>query len=529
MAFVFLGPLMPLAPFKEMGAGLNLDVYPPDAAPNEWTGGQNIRYRDGYAEKFQGHAAIYGTPKVTPYAVFPTNGVNGLYWVYCGLQNIYAVVNSTHTDITRQSAGVDVPYTGTTANKWNGGVLTGVLVVNNGVDVPQFWGGNPATPMANLTNWPAGYTAQVIRPFRNFLLALNVTQSGTNYPHQVLWSTEAQPGALPVTWNTADATHDAGSVDLADTPDVIVDGLTLGQNFAIYKQDSTWLAQYQGQPYIFNFMPISKQAGALALNCAVEFPAGHAVLTQGDVVVVDWVGNIQSIADARTRKFLFNSMDSTNYGNSFAVSNFRRNEVWFCIPKVGATWPNLALVWNWKYNTWGVRDLPNISHANAGIIVFAQGNSWATDTFTWAQQTKAWGQDEYTQATPRMVMVSPNDSMLYLSDVGETLGANTMQASVQKTGITFDVPERMKLVTEVRPIIDAPNGTVVNIYVGGQTDGEAPITWSGPYAFTVGTSLKVDTLGAPQARYVGVKFQTNAVCTWRVKQFTVNAQLMGMY
>jgi hypothetical protein len=521
---------MPLAPFKEMGSvGLNRDVYAPDTQPSEWTAGRNLRFRDGYAEKMQGHAAIYGAPQVPPYAVFPTNGVAGRYWVYCGLQKVYAVQNTTHTDITRQTSGADVLYTGTAANKWNGGVLTGVLFLNNGVDVPQFWGGDPAVKMANLTGWPAGYTCKVLRPFRNFLMALNVSNGAANFPTMVKWSTEADPGTLPATWDVTDATHDAGQVDLADTPDVIVDGLSLGQNFVVYKEGSTWLAQYSGQPYIFNFAPLSKQAGALAQNCAVEFPGGHAVLTQGDIVVVDFAGNVTSIADARIRKYLFNSIDSTNYGNSFAVANLRRNEIWFCVPKIGATWPNMAMVWNWKSNTWGTRDLPNVSHANSGVIVYAQGNSWQVQTTPWNLETKAWGQNEYTQATPRLVLASANDNLIYLADVGETFGAAAMTANCEKTGITFDAPERLKLITEVRPIIDAPAGTVVNVYVGGQADAEAPITWTGPFPFTVGTSLKVDTTSAPCARYVGVKFETTAICTWRVKQFTVNAQMMGLY
>jgi hypothetical protein len=520
---------MATASFPNMSSGLDLDVYPPDTLPTEWTGAQNIRFRDGYAEKMQGHAGIFGTPSGAPYAVFPVNGVNGIYWVYCTLTNIYCAQNSTNTDITRQSAGVDVPYVGTAANRWNGGTLTGVLVLNNGVDVPQQWGGNPATPMANLSNWPASTTAQIIRPFRNFLIAMNITQSGVTDPSLVWWSTEAAPGAVPVTWSISDATHDAGQQDLADTPDMLIDGLALGQTFLAYKGNSTWLAQYIGDPYVFSWQPISKQSGILAQNCAVEWPGGHAVMTQGDIVTIDFNGNVVSIADARVRNYLFNTIDSTNFGNSFAVANFRRNEVWFCFPTLGNTWPNQALIWNWKLNTWGVRDLPNVTHANSGVVVYNQGNSWQVETATWATQTKVWGQNEFSQTTQRVVMSSVTNNALYLADVGETINGTLMNAQVQKTGIIFGDATRMKQVTEVWPVIEAPAGTVVNISVGAQIDCEAPITWSGPYPFTVGTSVKVDTLGAPQTRYVGVMFQTQAICTWRVRNFTMNADLLGTY
>lgn len=531
---------MQLVPFEALGdLGIMPDTFARDLpagggergsnTPFAWSAAQNFRFRDGFAEKLLGHTAINGTPQVVPYGLFPVYGVNGRYWVYMGLQQAYAVNNLTHTNITRGSGN----YTGTTANKWNGGDLSGTLVVNNGIDNPQYWGGNVATPMADLLNWPANTQCKVMRPFKQFLMALNVTKSGTNYPHMVKWSTEAVPGTLPASWDQTDPTQDAGEQDLADTEDHLVDGLALGDTFMIYKENSTYAAQFIGQPYIFRFACISKESGILATNCVAAFPGtpnfpmgGHAIMTQGDIVVTNGISPPQSIADRRMRKAIFNNLDSTNYANSFAVENPTRNEIWFCYPTSGSVWCNQAAIWNYKDNTWGVRDIPNLTHANAGVIVYAQANTWDVDTDAWDNDDTTWGEDDYTQAASR-VMMADSGQLLHLADITRSFNGSPMTASIERTGLDFGMPERIKTCRGVRLRIDADAGTVIQVYVGQQADLSQSVTWNGPYNFTVGSSVKVDCFVS--ARYLSVKFVSVAQGAWRVRSFDMDVGATGMY
>jgi hypothetical protein len=513
---------MAMIPFRNMGAGLNLDGFPHELAPQEWSRGQNIRFRDGYAEKFQGDAKVNGTVLAAPYALFPTQGVMGRYWVYAGLTKLVAVANAAHTDITR-TAG---PYTGTVNNRWNGGVLSGVLVVNNGVDIPQFWGGNPATKAANLTNWPSTLRAKVMRPFRNFLFALNLVDNGAARPYAVRWSHPADPGTLPVSWNIADATKDAGELDLADTSDVIVDAVPLGERLIVYKENSIWAMDYVGSPYIWSSKRIIDGVGAIAQDCVVSYPGGHAVLTQGDVVNFDGA-TAPSIADGRVRRWLFDNLNADTYQRSFAVANHRRNEAWFCVPRTGSDWPDTALIYNWKDGTWGIRDIQQASAGASGTIVYDLGNSWSSDADPWDADDTAWNQYEYTQATPRLLLASAVNQSLVLVDTGKTFQGTPMMSLVEKTGLSFDAPDAVKYCKGVRPRFEAQAGTEINVYVGSQDDLEEPVEWTGPVPFVVGTDLQADL--ETSGRYLAVRFQSTGIVSWRLKQFDMDVTVVGGY
>jgi hypothetical protein len=509
-------------PFKDMGAGINLDAFATELSQNEWSGGGNVRFRNGYVEKFQGEAQVHGSLLAAPYALFPTQGIMGRYWVYAGLQKLTAVENDTHTDITRASGN----YTGTADDRWNGGVLSGVLVVNNGKDVPQFWGGNPATKAADLTAWPSTLRAKVIRPFRNFLFALNLTDNGASRPYAVRWSTEADPGTLPVSWDITDPTKDAGEFDLADTSDVVVDAVPFGQSLIVYKENSIWQLDYVGSPYIWSSKQVLPGIGALAQDCVVPWSGGHLVLTQGDVVNFDGSSAI-SVADGRVRDWLFNNLNADTYQRAFAVANIRMNEAWFCVPKTGSDWPNTALIFNWKDGTWGIRDIALASAGASGTIVYDLGNSWDADPDPWDTDDTAWNQYEYTQATPRVMLASAVDQTLVLVDTGKTFSGTAFTSYAEKTGMSFDAPESVKYCKGIRPRIDAQSGTQINVYVGSQDDLEDAVDWVGPVPFIVGQDLKADL--EVSGRYLAVRFESTGIVSWRLKQFDMDVTVFGDY
>lgn len=126
--------------------GYIADALPQELPPNGWSFVQNIRFRDGYAERFNGSGQVFTTPSVTPYFITPYRVGTSKYWVHAGLANVYVDDGTTRTNLTPVS-----PYTGGVDDRWTGGSASGVLVINNGVDQPQFWGGNVANKFANLT------------------------------------------------------------------------------------------------------------------------------------------------------------------------------------------------------------------------------------------------------------------------------------------------------------------------------------------------------------------------------------------
>jgi hypothetical protein len=192
--------------------------------PNAWTKANNVRFRDGKIITSPGHVQAYEPPSIAPYWLMQVfSPVKDIAWIYGGLAKVYVYLGGLHTDISRTVGGA---YTTTMNDLWNGGVLAGIPIMNNGQDVPQYWANvASATKLANLTNWPSTWRASVVRPFRNFLIAMNILEGPLRYIHRVRWSSPAQPGGIPPSWDDTDPTQDAGITELTDTESgAVVDG-----------------------------------------------------------------------------------------------------------------------------------------------------------------------------------------------------------------------------------------------------------------------------------------------------------------
>jgi len=500
--------------------GLASDLDGMDAADKLWTAGANVRFENGYLKPFEGHSALYDPPTVKPYGLFPLRTSASNLWAYMGLAKAYAVNNAgTHSNITRAAGD----YTATADTKWTGGALTGFLIFNNVNDVPQSWIGDTSTAAANLANWTSTWRCAAIRPLRNYLVAVNITKTSTNYPVMVKLSHAADHGALPTSWVEADATKDAGEQDIGDTNGSLIDVVPLGDLGIIYATDSYHAMQYIGGTYIWRFTKISGDAGAISQNCAIQYPGGHAVLTSGDVISHSG-GAPQSIINARMRSNLFGAMDTTNFRRSFVAHNELRSEVWFCIPETGQTACTKAYVWNYAQNSWAIRDLPNATAGNIGPVVVSIADTWADADGTWGDDTGTW-EEASLSSVKRKLVLSSADTKLYLVDDGITYAGSTPAMYVERTGLDLGDPTRIKLVKSIRPHIDAPEGTVVNVRIGGALKADGSVSWSNQIPYTVGTSIAA--YGLLSGRFIGVKLESTAGASWRVRRIGIEYEMTG--
>ena len=496
------------------------DQQPQELPRNAWSTVRNVRFRQGSAERIGGDTAAFGTPSVVPYWVGMYGTSAKRFVIYAGIAKVFAHDGTTATEITPASAP-----TGAAANRWTGGTLNGVLVLNNGVDVPWYWGGNTASDLAALTGWDSGWKCKSLRPFKNFLIALNITKTSTVYPHMVKWSHSADPGAIPTSWDEADATLEAGEVDLAETPDLLVDALPLGDAMIVYKERSMYAMQYIGAPLIWQFRRLPGDVGMLAPGCAVDTPVGHVVLTSGDVVVHQGNG-AQSVIDGKLRRQLFSTMDSTYYASSFLCVNARKSEVWVCFPEAGNSVCTSAYVWNWESGAWGQRDLQSVTYAASGQIDYTAGDLWSTDSITWDESTGAWDSSEYSPNEARLVMGSTGPA-LTIADNGVTYSGTAVAATLERTGITLDDTQRVKTLKGVWPRIDAPAGTVVLIQAGGSMSAETAPVWGTAVSYTVGSSRKADLFAT--GIFLSLRFSSTSSQPWRIKSFDLDVVQRGMY
>ena len=463
--------------------GVVQDTPPYEMPPEAWSLGNNVRSFANGVERLKGWSAIFGSPLATGplYSLYVASAVQP-FWLWVGANgHAYMWDGITNNDIT-PVAGI---LNGIDSRQYNGCILGGIPIINDGVDPPQYWASYSAgTKLQALTAWPANTTCRVIRAFLNYLVAFNITASGVNTPHRVRWSTEAAPGSLPSTWDFTDPTHDAGQVDIPDDDSgLIMDALGLRGQLFVYKEASVWRFQFIGGTFIFDDRSFLDTAGALATRCVAVTGDGlrHVFLSQDDFM---WHNGLQaqSILSNRFRRYLFNQIDPQNYQESFVFTNALYSEVWACYPGNGSAVCNRAVIWNYVDNTIWEADI-NFQNAEQGNLNLPGGTTWSAATQPWNSDINAW----MLSLRRKVILGDPATNNFYLLDSGTTRNGVGYTGTLQRTGLSIigrkrtgewiEDFEHAKLISKVWPkVVGGP----INVRVGYQALAQGPVTWT-PY------------------------------------------------
>lgn len=512
--------------------GIVTDRPPHELPLNAWSGGNNVRFRDDAVERSEGETSVYSALTIDPYWMMPyADGVN-IAWFYANATKIHRIIGATDLDVTRASGD----YSGGTYPRWNGGVLGGVPIMNNDAlaDVPQSWD-SATSKFVDLTNWPSTWKAKVIRPFKQFLVAMDMSESGTRYPTRVRWSSPADPGTVPVSWVPA-ATNLAGSVPLSEETDFLVDALTLRDVLMVYKGSSTYIMQFSGGNAVFTFRKAFPDFGLLAQRCVKNFYGKHFLVSQGDAIIHDGQ-TPQSVMRSKNRRSLFALIDADNYENSFVVNYPERTEMWVCFPSTGSTYCDMAYVWNWTSNTWAFRELPDVAHIGLGIIEVSSGAVINAYTATMDSYNDPFDQRTYNPSVFRLLMGKPAGSgsrAFYQADVGYQFDTSDYASYVERSGLAFvsgvnGTPtvdtQSLKFCQRVYPKIDADPGVTVTVRVGYQTVIDGPVTWQTTAEFDPSSDKWVDCrcLGVATA----VQFRSSSGGRWRLSSYGLDVKSVG--
>lgn len=513
--------------------GVINDVKPYMLPPEAWTLALNMRYRDKAVESLLGWEQVFGTPPVAPHFLMPISTVATNYWLYSSLTKIYVYDGVAHTDITRTVGG---NYTATETYQWNGTILGGIPIFNNGVDVPQYRADMASgTEFENLPNWPANLRARVIRAFGPYLMAFGLTEAGVVKPHTILWSHPADPGSVPSSWDSTVLSNDAGRKDLEDVNSgVILDAMPL-TNMFIYKENSTWRATHIGGRFIFDFKPFLETSGILAPRCVALTGDGkrHCVVTQDDMIWHN--GNrIVSILDDRQRTKLFAEMDTLNYGNSFMFCNPLASEIWFCYPTTGMTNPNKALIWNYKEGgekgVISFADGITFRNAAIGSIEGDSSELWSDGTDEWDEDTGPWS--EFLRR--RVLLAGTDATKFYNMDRGSTRDGVAFLQTLQREGLSVVGRKRnnewivdhqnRKLFQRLWPKV---TGNAINIRLGSQELVDGPVSWGGAVEFdpTIGRAADNDPISGAA---LAIELSSSSK-SWRLDGYKAAITLLGQF
>jgi len=418
----------------------------------------------------------------------------------------------------------------TTTRRWTVTNLNGVIVATNGHDTPQTWPLNSSgvpvltVPFVRLRNFPEGKKCKVIRSFRTFLVGLNWVRDSEE-PRLVKWSTEANYGNQPVSWLESDATLDAGEYELADTPGDIIDGLPLGDSFIIYKDDSIYIMNYVGTPYIFSFKLLSPTIGLLAKEAVAEFEGGHFFMGNSDFYVCNGQ-TVTPMLSNKLRRTVYDELNGDNYQKCFVAADYVRNEMMACYPAGSSTVVNRALIWNWKDNTFSFRDLPDTSHISSGIVEITAGATWNAATLTWNADSDPWGATNYDNVIKNIVFADVTNTKIFRDNKGNKEDTATMSAYIERSGYDLGDPQSVKFISAVYPQIEVSGNNTVNVYIGRQMSTEEGITWEGPVAFNPNSQSKVSC--RVSGKYFGIKVESDSDIDWKLHGLAFEVQKKGL-
>ena len=129
--------------------GVITDQLPMQLPLNAWSSGSNVRFTDNKVEKTTGWEVYRdtglnwdgGSGEQVYWAIPYNDGISPL-WVYAGLKDVRVYDGVSDKEITSASGF----YNATAKKNWTGGILSNILIINNGSDLPQSWDGDFSTP-----------------------------------------------------------------------------------------------------------------------------------------------------------------------------------------------------------------------------------------------------------------------------------------------------------------------------------------------------------------------------------------------
>ena len=531
---------------KEVGTmGILRDVKPHLLPSRVWSDGRNIRFNKNKVFRMGGVEEVLPATVTGLLNTGLATSATAKYLLYTTGAKCFSYDGISQVDITRAFGG---DYSEDADHLFNIQMFNGLTLFNNGVDIPQQW--LPGGTMENLINWDVTWTAKQMTSYKSILFALNMGEGVNLYPHRLRWSSPADPGALPSTWDAADPTNEAGIIDFSDTEaGVLVAAQELGDRLYVYKEGAIWVMNYIGGAALFSRVLLVRNIGLSVPRSLVTLPS----LSQASVGHQFFAGdeNFYTMDGIRTtpifeevfRREILKLVDQTNYkSRSFSVVNYRENELWFCVPEAGADFCTLAFCLNYQNNSYSIRELSGVSKIVSGIGIdvasgVAQADIPFDDETLFDDET---GFDDTVATLSKSVIIeaSPGREQLFYSDIGtkdydgapqlsyiERVGLTTIKNDYRNPEADVQQYEVRKLVTAIIPKLYAG---ATQMFVGVQEKDVDVVTWT-----NVGTadgSKYRYNLGLPlSGRFLSFKFESIGDDAMELGGFDYELNVLGEY
>jgi hypothetical protein len=375
---------MPNIPVRDLGKyGVITDVDPYDLPPQAWTMGVNVRFRNNRVSRspvFRNVTALQANPRYV-FGATPVSGMDLVFFSYLD-GRVFNFANNNATDF---SVSGYVPSDAEAA--WSSTALAGVVYVNRPDRAP--WSYSPTDSQFNtLANWDSTWRAGLLRTCGGSLVALNVTKGATSYPTMVKTSSFPLSGSVPASWDITLANTLATENILADMRGGIVDAQSFGSSLVIYGSQEAWMMTADGSTQVFSYRKLPFTKGAINSSCSIEIDGTHFVFGPDDIWKHDGYSE-SSICDAKTREFIFNTINASKANRCFVAHDPKRKDLLFCYVS-GDSFArflnqpdgcNRAAVFNYGTGNWTFDDLPFVFAADQANLSVVKTYTTITESF----------------------------------------------------------------------------------------------------------------------------------------------------
>lgn len=303
---------------------------------------QNVDITKGLIEKRRGYQALGGSlvdPVIGVYE-FETLAGSKILLAFTTKKQ-YRWSGSAWTNITYQSGGVDVDWTGTEEDWLDIQVVAGLdasgtytkwIVVSNGKDQARYWDGSMTRFARYHTDAVSSGGAGITFP--NFVTYRAGAQF---YDHVVLANvTAASAQKNLIAWSHTGSLVDfgganAGEAYIPDSMGAIVKLAHLGDRLMIYSENSVGMLTYVAGDLIFTQEQVLQNSRLVSGRCVVSIGPYHLLLTEENVLVFDGTKFARPVGDAIYRQYR-RELYTPNRVRAFAFHDPARQHVYFNVP-----------------------------------------------------------------------------------------------------------------------------------------------------------------------------------------------------
>lgn len=536
-------------------SGVNTDLPQWELPVDSLTEGRNFRIVDGYIQASGGYKLLkdINLPHLNLGRIMPCGIDVSDYFIVGGDKGLYS------WDGEQGSVIHETPHILTESTHWSFAMMGGIPVANHPEVGALYWypvGHNYDTlhaakflPYDKAEEWnkPHHRNGKVIRAHKTFLFLLNLTEQVNGVPTNMIdsfrWSHPAPANSVPYTWNEGDQFALAGMANIGADTGAIVDGLSMRDTFIIYSDSAITLLSESGDEFVWNKRTMTSTTGLLSKDCVVEVKGTHFFIGVDDIYAFDGNG-VESLMHNRLARHFRANLNDTYFKNAFALSNKAAKEVWFCIPDQNSTngAVNLAYVYNWKDNSWALRDLPcapfndpirnaaiqNVKHAVYGSrsqpIVTWKSLELTVPTPLWEEYASTWGTNRKTPYDDTVIALGV-DNNFYDLDPSSSIHRSKGDAAILDSGmyierLNFPINSVRNVTTIVTMYPKVKGIGEIKIKLGSHDYPGADVRWKGEAIFKIGVDRKVcmrttgelhawriETIGAAVCEFSGMDLE----------------------